>query len=636
MARRKYSRDRSLRFETLESRQLLAGDFELLKDISANFGALGGPTELVEVAGTLFFSAESPTSGRELWKSDGTTAGTIQVKDIRLGSDSSAPFALTNVEGTLYFFANDGATGHELWRSDGTEAGTSRVKDVRSSGNSIPSISSSRPVAVGGTLFFVANDGVSGYELWKSDGTEPGTALVKEILPGSSGSMSFPTMLNVGGTLYFSANDGVHGRELWKSDGTEAGTVQIKDIFPGSSGSTNGGFAYVGGLIYFGASDGLSGLELWKSDGTESGTMRVKDIRSGVAGSLPNVTLTTAPTTLTNVAGTLFFSANDGVRGYELWRSDGTEAGTMLVKDVRSGSVSAFLGELTAVDGKLFFVADDGVNGRELWRSDGIESGTSLTKDVRTGSGSSLRISDVSSRNSLKNVAGNLYFAANDGVTGYELWKSDGTTGGTILVKEFSPGDNYDGPRSSTLVGDRLFVVARTSEHGLEIWTASVATPPTLAGDFNRDGAVTSADHTFWKNSFGSAINLAADGNNNGVVDAADYNIWRDNYTPPATVARATTAVSASVAPLTPAVSIAKPTSGSERGPIAASPQRRDALLIAAREAAFVEFKSSDSAPCGPLAHGSENEESTESAARDGVFELLGQRENLVGPLKPR
>jgi ELWxxDGT repeat protein len=119
-------------------------------------------------------------------------------------------------------------------------------------------------------------------------------------------------MTNVNETLFFEANDGATGRELWKSDGTEAGTVRVKDILPGDGSSYPGSLTNVNGMLVFRARDGTSGDELWKSDGTESGTVLVKDISPGSARSVPRL--------LTNVNGTLFFEADDGIHGRELWK----------------------------------------------------------------------------------------------------------------------------------------------------------------------------------------------------------------------------------------------------------------------------------------------------------------------------
>jgi ELWxxDGT repeat protein len=185
---------------------------------------------------------------------------------------------------------------------------------------------------VNGTLFFQADDGTSGYELWKSDGTSTGTVLVKDIRPGPSSSFPFG-LTNVNGTLFFHANDGTNGDELWKSDGTSTGTVLVKDIRPGPSDSFPSGLTNVNGTLFFEANDGTSGYELWKSDGTSTGTVLVNDIFSGPASSNPYL--------LTNVNGTLFFRANDGTNGVELWATDewpptitsvtGPTAGTYIV-----------------------------------------------------------------------------------------------------------------------------------------------------------------------------------------------------------------------------------------------------------------------------------------------------------------
>src|SRR5262245_63895371 len=155
-----------LRFEELEDRCLLSSTTpELLTDIRS--GASSNPRSFVDESGIALFVANDGNVGYELWKSDGTSAGTMLVKDIRPGVDGSTPRYLTNVNGTLYFRANDGTTGDELWKSDGTPAGTVLVEDIR------PGASGSAPVGltnVDGVLLFEANDGSAGYELWESDG----------------------------------------------------------------------------------------------------------------------------------------------------------------------------------------------------------------------------------------------------------------------------------------------------------------------------------------------------------------------------------------------------------------------------------------------------------------------------------
>ena len=188
-------RRRLLGFELMEDRVLLVGDLQLLKDINTLPSTEGsGTSELLSVGTTLFFRADNRSYGPELWKSDGTLTGTVMVKDISSGSDASLPRYLTNVNGTLFFSAsdgsvdssaNDGINGRELWKSDGTEAGTVLVKDILAgSGDSSPR----NLTNVNGILYFLANDGINGEELWKSDGTAAGTVLVKDILLGVASS----------------------------------------------------------------------------------------------------------------------------------------------------------------------------------------------------------------------------------------------------------------------------------------------------------------------------------------------------------------------------------------------------------------------------------------------------------------
>src|SRR5207249_5968447 len=138
---------------------------------------------------------------------------------------------------------------------------------------------------------------------------------------------------------------------------------------------------------------------------------------------------------LTVINKTLFFTAYDGVHGSELWKSDGTESGTVMVKDINPGSSGSYPYDQTVVKGTLFFTADDGTTGRELWKSDGTEAGTVLVKDILPEG----QFTDGSFPQSLTDANVTLSFSANDGVSGRELGKSDGTAVGTVLVKDINP-----------------------------------------------------------------------------------------------------------------------------------------------------------------------------------------------------
>jgi ELWxxDGT repeat protein len=364
--------------------------------------------ELIPANGLVFFVGRDDAHGFELWKSDGTEAGTGLVKDLLPGPPGSYPEELTSVNGTL-FFALRPPSATELWKSDGTSAGTVMVKRFYrdEDGNQIPNDLTN----LNGTLFLVADDGSHGPELWKSDGTAAGTVMVKDIRPGAMGSFQaslFPgrTLTRVSATLFFGADDGTHGPELWKTDGTPEGTVMVKDIVPGEPGSAPQNLTNVDGTLFF--SLYLGGNSLWKSDGAEAGTVPVKTLPGALG----------LPDQFTSVNGALYFDVDDGMHGHEVWRSDGTEAGTVLLKDINPDTGSSYVqlpSDLTDVNGTLFFAAFDGVHGRELWKSDGTEEGTVLVRDLNPGTVDS-------SPGALLATPAGLYFVADDGVAGRELW----------------------------------------------------------------------------------------------------------------------------------------------------------------------------------------------------------------------
>src|SRR5207247_3456611 len=186
----------------------------------------------------------------------------------------------------------------------------------------------------------------------------------------------------------------------------------------------------------------------------------VKDINPGPGSSFPGL--------FTDVGGTLFFQAFGGVHG-GLWKSDGTEDGTVLVKD----GFGAF--ELTDVDGTLFFKGADAVHGLELWKSDGSAEGTILVKDIVPGRQPNGYPLGPQGPFRLTNNSGTLFFATDDGVNGMELWKSDGTAEGTVMVQDINPGSASSGPRELTSLNGILFFAATDGVAGNELW--AIASP---------------------------------------------------------------------------------------------------------------------------------------------------------------
>ncbi|WP_435353923.1 ELWxxDGT repeat protein [Emticicia sp. SJ17W-69] len=596
-----YANDGNFQEELWRSDGTEAGTV-MVKDIAVGSNS-SYPRDITKVNSTLFFSAANGINGVELWKSDGTAVGTVMVKDIYENDNSyiNSPKGFVDLNGTLYFVANNGINGYELWKSNGTNAGTTLIKDIYEGTNSAYDFSP-KLFALGNTLFFSANNGINGYELWKSNGKEESTLIIKDINVESS---TPSNLINVNNILYLSANDGKVGQELWKSDGTAVGTTLVKDINIGAGNSNismlgtannnlffnaNDGntglelwssmanntqlvkdffngyneysrisyFASINNIMYLSVTDnGVLGTELWRTDGTPAGTVLVKDIWPGSGSSEPKfltnlnntlyflasnpetgflglwksdgtsagtllvrdtggipreminvngtlfwttinnqiwksdgteagtVPVKTIPSAfsndtyfLTNVNGTLFFVSNNGLEGgtgsgVELWKSDGTEAGTVLVKNINLTG-NSYPRDLVDVNGVLYFYADDGIHGMELWKSNGTEAGTVLVKDINIGTSNS---SDGTYPfdTYLTNLNGTLYFVANNGVNGRELWKSDGTTIGTVMVNDMSQGIESSTPKNLTKVNDALYFSADDGIYGNELWKL---TPP--------------------------------------------------------------------------------------------------------------------------------------------------------------
>lgn len=431
--------------------------------------------------GYAFFTQFTPETGEELWITDGTGAGTQLLKDINLGPANSNVSCGLRIKTTLYCYANDGIHGHEWWRTDGTPEGTLLVKDINldngagaltttieRKGEQQTSSTAFRPFAILGDFFyFSAYTPATGWELWQSNGMAEGTALVKDLLPGptSSSPESFVATQHL---VYFTVNRGTEPSEIWRTDGTTEGTYKLSD------GSTYEAAAIDDTLLF--NSCCISGdAELWLSDGTAAGTHLVKDIYAGPQASIPSELIT--------VGNKVYFFAQDKAHGTELWSSDGTADGTQLVKDLLPGPASSvptfgITGYgLVAIEGLLYFRAIDPDAGYELWKSDGTAAGTAVVKDIHSSHNGSSLISDMTP------LGEALYFVANDNAGQSNLWKTNATATAVEPIMKLDLTEVL--PSNLAVMSDTLYLVTRTATDlalvqigGTQTTTIPLPTPP--------------------------------------------------------------------------------------------------------------------------------------------------------------
>ena len=407
------------------------GSATLVRDIDT--GGSSNPQHLTAFHGGVAFSARDDAHGRELWLTSG--GSTKRLGDIAPGAASSSPGELTLIGDTLYFTADDGTHGRELWKTDGTGAGTKRVKDIRSgSAGSKPA----HLTAFRGKVFFAAGDGVHGRELWKSDGSSAGTRMVKDIQAHGSSLYSSgfdlpDTWVVLGDRLYFGVQFDNLG--LWRTDGTRAGTKRVyPDVYPQAMVATSSR------LFFHGITTGCAADDvLFTSDGTGGGTHMVSPAsqadpvvafkghgyfvmgRSGPGRRLYRASGTWNPssevlpkvkvdagTHIQSVGGALFLSQDGG-----LSISDGYGAHTVKLGDTDSGFVG--LVDVAKMDGLWYFPGGFGSHGSDIWQTDGTPGGTVLASPVDLDGAHDLR--------SLVRSGSSIWFTADDGVHGRELWR---------------------------------------------------------------------------------------------------------------------------------------------------------------------------------------------------------------------
>ena len=257
------------------------------------------PRHITAVGARVFFTGMDYTFLTSLWKSDGTTSGTVRITNATLGPNPNIT-SMMELHGKLYFHATT-AAGTLLFQSDGTNEGTVPVERPSSLD---PYISL---VSFGNELYFATR-----YGLYKS--TDPSLAPVR-VLGGD-----IRMARTLGGSLILVTVDSTNHLSLWKSDGSAAGTTRIMDL-PGSNYDYNDRVDFVselGGSLYFGVTREHGTLKLWKTDASTGGTQLVWDAlhaRQGIRGAIRH-------------QDRMYLSLLDENLNPELWLSDGTEAGT--------------------------------------------------------------------------------------------------------------------------------------------------------------------------------------------------------------------------------------------------------------------------------------------------------------------
>lgn len=511
----------------------------LVADINQGLEYVRGPhpSGLLHHEGLLYYAADAEERRRGIWVTDGTHSGT-RLLLLAHHSWSLEPENLIPFQDAIWFQGEAFSNGdRQLWRSDGTAAGTTMI------GDPARRLLTNDPMAVAGDLlFFVAGSDTTGYELWRSDGSSEGTLLIADLNPASYGSN--PAELTpAGDRLYFAATTPI-GRELWITDGSAGGTHVVADLAPGVGDASPRELTMLGSTLFF-VSSGYRGStvaygeELWRTDGTDAGTRLVSDILPGIPSSNPMIVgtvggrlllaatdqagralwATDETETLSRLAdleplgkgtvfgGHLYFSARQNAGPARLWRSDGTVAGTREVAPIEPL-------HLTASGDKLFFLGveqnlDTFDPGGELYVTNGTAAGTRRVKDIRPGQAHS-------SPRWLTDRDGVLYFAADDGVHGVDLWRSDGSDFGTYRVSQGLPTPTKGSvPAMAGTLGDRLLFTATDDLQGRGLWSTDGSTHGTFRiVDLDRTDY---GDPTLDRMIFGSAGNHFYFGANDGV-----------------------------------------------------------------------------------------------------------------------
>jgi len=452
--------------------------FRLTKDINdiansspvVHSSYLPAPVSQFPVTGNIaFFSADDGIHGIELWRTDGTSAGTYIVKDVNPGQMNTLMVNMVTINGKIYFAASRDGFNFYPWVSDGTESGTFAIDSTETGRSSLPQrfagLNDAVFIAFNGTIF---DQGIFA----KVNDDHHGFTFINAIKDAGYGGVR--ELTEAGGLLFFTASNSNFNRALWRTDGTEEGTYKLTDLnypngVPHILGVTNFLTAY-NNKLYFSFAD-ATGFKLGVSDGTITGT--------GLAPGNNGITIPLGSLheySFAVVNNVLFLSGYNQAIESGLYKYDAANSeGVMLVKDQFSGAVN--FTSFEAGNNTLYFLVSNFQTGSQLWRSDGTDAGTTHIRSF------DLPITSFDLPQPIFRVhfyLGNLYFLVHDDLHGSEIWKSDGTTIGTAIIKDINPGPENSVSHALTECNGKVVFVANElkSKKGIELW----ATDGTEAG----------------------------------------------------------------------------------------------------------------------------------------------------------
>ncbi|MBL7780919.1 MAG: T9SS type A sorting domain-containing protein [Saprospiraceae bacterium] len=455
----------------------------LLKDINTTTLSTYFGSGAAVLNGTAFFNANAGDGkGHELWKSDGSTGGTVLVKDIYPGGSGSSPSNFLVLTDKILFTAKDQEDmfgNDKIFTSDGTASGTTPLLV-----NNQP-IAGTQLVQGNGVGYFTMTNPGMGTSLLRTDGSAPGTVIWSSTEPFATITEKAVIVENV---AYYISLSSDYTYKLVRTDGTLQGTITLKTL---PQPNSMVGLTAAGNTIYFWASTPDEGFALWKSDGSVAGTTLVVDLEPGQTGGIPIKSAST---------GEYLFFIKDSGAGPVCWRTDGTAAGTIAISQTIPYAATVFIAGSTVY-----------VSAFALYASsfDGpLEPILNMNQGVQT-----------IETNSMVALNGKLYFVALDATHGKEIWVSNGTESGTQLVRDINPGAEDSNAKPLFILNNQSYWTAFHPFWGSELWsTEGVGTIMNLRADINTN---TNSSDLGGFETFGNVTLFPADNGTTGV------GLWR-------------------------------------------------------------------------------------------------------------